>query len=480
MKSWLTLIHYGSTLSRFSVLPMLLSALSLIFQPSEWNIVLTMFFIAVIIWGINSFIAYITKSYKNSKLLRGDDAIIVTLTWVLTIVFSAIPFVVIMDFNWVQSIFEATSGWTTTGLSVVNVEQSNYTILLYRSLMQFFGGVGIVLIVFTLLSDSYGLKLYSQEGHNDRLLPNILKSARLIFLIYFGYVVAGILGYVVLGMSWFDAINISMAALSTGGFATRANSMAYYQSGSIEWFTMLLMILGSTNFAAHLLLIRRQFRQFIKTSEFKLLCGALLLSTLFILLTQTTIDHVSLRTALFEAVSAITTTGFQTTSYSIWRPLWVLVLILLMIIGGGSGSTAGGIKQSRLVVVLKSMQMHFQRYNLPRQVMKESSMHDSSGQSFIIQKTLAYDSVLYVMIYLLILTIGTIIISTQGYTLLDSFFEFASSLGTVGTSVGVIAFNASNVVLVTSTLGMLLGRLEILVVISALMTLKQRLFHSFK
>ena len=131
MKSWLTLIHYGSTLSRFSVLPMLLSALSLIFQPSEWNIVLTMFFIAVIIWGINSFIAYITKSYKNSKLLRGDDAIIVTLTWVLTIVFSAIPFVVIMDFNWVQSIFEATSGWTTTGLSVVNVEQSNYTILLY-------------------------------------------------------------------------------------------------------------------------------------------------------------------------------------------------------------------------------------------------------------------------------------------------------------------------------------------------------------
>jgi trk system potassium uptake protein TrkH len=395
----------------------------------------------------------------------------------MTIVFSAIPYLFLTNLTIVQAIFESTSGWTTTGLSVINVDSASQTILLYRSLTQFFGGVGIVLIVFTFLSDSYGLKLYTQEGHNDRLLPNVLKSARLISLIYLGYVIFGILGYVVLGMGLFDAINISMAALSTGGFAPRSQSLAFYQSSWIEWFTMVLMILGATNFAAHMLLIKRQFMNFFRTSEFKLLVGVTLLSLCFILLSGAQFQ-VGVRTILFELISSITTTGFTTTSYSLWRPVWVLVLIFLMIIGGGSGSTAGGIKQSRVVAVFKSMIMHVRRYTLPRQVIKESTMHNSRGETLVIDKAMSLDASMYVLIYIMFLVFGTLIIAGQGYTLLDSFFEFASSLGTVGTSVGIISLSASNIVLITSIIGMILGRLEILVVIAAAMTLKHRLFNS--
>jgi trk system potassium uptake protein len=477
MKSSLTILHYVSTLCRFSVLPMFISLFSFLFQPQNYNEIVIMFFIALIILGLNILIAWLTFPFKNCRLHRGDDAIIVTLTWIMTIVFSAIPYLFLTNLTLIQALFESTSGWTTTGLSVINVDSASQTILLYRSLTQFFGGVGIVLIVFTFLSDSYGLKLYTQEGHNDRLLPNVLKSARLISLIYLGYVIFGILGYVVLGMGLFDAINISMAALSTGGFAPRSQSLAFYQSSWIEWFTMILMVLGATNFAAHMLLIKRQFLNFFKTSEFKLFVGVISLSLVFIFLSGAQFQ-VGVRTILFELISSITTTGFTTTSYSLWRPVWVLVLIFLMIIGGGSGSTAGGIKQSRVVAVIKSMIMHIRRYTLPRQVIKESTMHNSRGETLVIDKAMSLDASMYVLIYIIILVLGTLIIAGQGYSLLDSFFEFASSLGTVGTSVGIISLSASNIVLITSIIGMILGRLEILVVIAAAMTLKHRLFNA--
>lgn len=478
MKPNLTLIHYIASLCRFCVLPMFFSLFAFFFQTNNHEDLLVMFLIGVVILGFNSVVTWLTFPYKNSRLRRGDDAIIVTFTWVLTVIFSGIPFMLLSDLTFVQAVFEATSGWTTTGLSVVNVEQASNTVLLYRSLTQYFGGVGIVLIVFIFLSDSYGMKLYSQEGHNDRLLPNVLKSARLIFVIYSAYVAFGVLGYVVLGMGLFDAINISMAALSTGGFATKATSIAYYQSGGIEWFTMLLMILGSTNFATHLLLVKLQVLKFFKTSEFKLLMGSILVAFIYIYFSQGSQIQVGLRTVMFEIVSAITTTGFQTTAYSMWRPVWVLTLIFLMIIGGGSGSTAGGIKQSRVVVVLKSMLLHFRRYTMPKQIVKEPVMFNSSGESAVIEKSMSFDASMFVLIYIIILVLGTLIISSQGFTLLDSFFEFASSLGTVGTTIGVVSLSASNIVLITSTVGMLLGRLEILVVIAAILTIKHRLFKT--
>ncbi|MEG0274104.1 MAG: potassium transporter TrkG, partial [Longicatena sp.] len=135
------------------------------------------------------------KGKKKGKLQRNQDAIIVVLCWMLAIFITALPFYLSGSYNLTQAIFETTSGWSTTGLSVVDVDHTSHLFLMHRSLILFFGGVGLVLVMLSVLSDSYGMRLYSAEGHSDRLLPNLVKSARIILTIYFSYTVGGIILY---------------------------------------------------------------------------------------------------------------------------------------------------------------------------------------------------------------------------------------------------------------------------------------------
>ena len=476
MKKDLHIVYYISALTRFSILPMLLSGIALFYSPKEYALFGNMMIVALIIFVSLSLLISYTKKYKDTKLQRNDDSIIVTVTWFFTILISAIPYMLFQNLTFTQAFFESTSGWTTTGLSVLDVANAPLVIILYRSLTQFFGGVGIVLIALSFISKSPGIKIFMQEGHSDQLMPNLKQSARLIFNIYTAYVIFGIFGLVLLGMNSFDAINISMAALSTGGFAPQASSLTYYDSFPIELFTMLLMILGATNFAAHILLINRRFLAFFKTSEFKIFVVSSTIITLIIYLNSTNAIGMSLRIILFEVISAITTTGFTVTSYySQWRPIWVVLLVVLMVIGGGSGSTAGGIKQSRVAVALKSISMYFKRLTLPKQIIKNSVYYHNNGEVTTIDKSITFDSLMYIVIYLIGLSVGTIIISLYGYSVVDSLFEFASSLGTVGTSIGIISQTTPTVVMWTSTLGMLFGRLEIMVIIAASASIVTRL-----
>lgn len=167
---------------------------------------------------------------EDYRLSVGSDAIIVVGIWLLAAFFSALPFMLAGMLNFTQAYFEAMSGWTTTGLSVVDVTNAPQLFLFFRSVMQFFGGFGIVLVVVSALSESLGMKLYTAEGHNDKLLPNLAKSARLILKIYAGYFIAGTILYIVFGMPPFDAVNHSMAALSTGGFSIKADSIGAYNN----------------------------------------------------------------------------------------------------------------------------------------------------------------------------------------------------------------------------------------------------------
>ncbi|MBS3991104.1 MAG: TrkH family potassium uptake protein [Erysipelothrix sp.] len=475
MKKDLHIIYYISALTRFSILPMMLSGVALFYNFSEIELYGKMAIIALVILATTSLVISLTKEYKDTKLQRNDDAIIVTLTWLLTILLSSIPYMLFQNLTFTQSFFESTSGWTTTGLSVLNVANAPLVIILYRSLTQFFGGVGIVLVALSFIVKSPGLRLYTQEGHNDQLMPNLNQSARLIFKIYIGYVAFGILGYVFLGMNSFDAINIAMAALSTGGFAPQAKSIIHYNSFPIELFTMILMVLGATNFATHLLLLNRRFIAFLKTSEFKIFACASLLISSIIYFNSTSSIGISLRIIVFEVISAITTTGFTVTSgYSQWRPIWVVLLVILMVIGGGSGSTAGGIKQSRIAIASKSIFMYFKRLTLPKQIIKNSVYHHNNGEVTTIDKNLSFDSLIYIVIYLTALGIGTLIFALHDYSVVDSLFEFASSLGTVGTSTGIISMTTPNVLMWTSILGMLFGRLEIMVIVAGTVSIIKR------
>ena len=154
-------------------------------------------------------------------------------------------------------------------MSVVDVEHTSHLFLMHRSTILFFGGIGLVLVMLSVLSDTYGMRLYAAEGHNDRLLPNLLKSARIILTMYLCYILSGVALYCLFGMPLFDALIHSIGALSTGGFSSHAQSIGYYDNIWIEMITIVLMLLGNINFLAHLFLIRGKLRNFFQYCEIR-------------------------------------------------------------------------------------------------------------------------------------------------------------------------------------------------------------------
>lgn len=392
--------------------------------------------------------------------------------WLLTIVVGSLPFLLTGDYDFTRSMFESTSGYTTTGLSIVDVTQAPNIILFYRSLMQFLGGVGIVLVMTSVISDRYGVRLYHAEGHSDRLMPNLAKSARMILGIYLLYTVLGIIAYVVSGMPVFDAINHSLSALSTGGFSVKTASIGAYQSLSIEIVTMVLMVLGGTNFVVHVYLLRGKWKNVWRHGEFRFLMVLLFLFLpIMVISTMRTLGHgfwLSLREGSFQFLTAITTTGYASVeSFKAMPLIFVALVILLMLIGAGFGSTGGSIKQHRVLLMFKSMY-----WNVRDKMMHRKTIHTNTipkaGEKVIVTEKDIQDNNVFVLTYLIIFIIGSLVFVAAGHPMIDAMFEFASSLGTVGLSVGLTSTSAQNYVLWTSSAGMLLGRLELYVVLIGL------------
>jgi len=422
------------------------------------------------------------KGREALRLTGHQDALIVVLSWVLAIVFCAVPFMMTGNYDFTQAVFECTSGWSTTGLSVVDVTRCPRIFLLYRSIMLFFGGVGLVLVMVSVLSDRHGMRLYSAEGHSDRLLPNLVKSARMIIAIYMGYILSGTLLYMFFGMDWFDGLNHSIAALSTGGFSTKAESIGYYDSLGIELVTIVLMLLGCTNFLAHLFLIRGKLKTFFRYCEVRfmlMICGFFTPVMAVLLLYAGLSGNVGqgFRDGLFQVVTALTTTGFQTVdSFAAFSSPLLLVMTLLMLVGGGTGSTAGGIKQIRVWIALKSLYWSMRSRISRKRTVYSDSIQKLDGKEFLTARG-RLDTLEFIGVYLSVFMLGTMVLCMCGFDIGDSMFEFASALGTVGLSVGITSYDASPAVLWTETAGMFVGRLEIYVVFVAAVQLGREIKH---
>lgn len=447
----------------------LLPLLVLPFYPSEINNILYFIIPAAAAWIIGFSLSkiYVPEDYRLSI---GNDAVIVVGTWLLATLFSAFPFLLSKMLNFSQAYFEAMSGWTTTGLSVVDVTKAPHIFLMFRSIIQFFGGVGIVLVAVSALSENLGMNLYTSEGHNDKLLPNLARSSRLILKIYLGYFLAGTILYVVFGMPVFDAVNHSMAALSTGGFSTQPLSIGAYNSFPIELITVILMLLGATNFFAHMLLIKGKVSSVLKLGETKfmliLLAAAIPIVALMSLYKVYGSFTSALRISFFNIISALTTTGFATVSYNEWPDSAWLAMIILMTVGGGIGSTAGGIKSGRVYLILKQIGWSVRRKFMPERMVNKPLIYKPDGKKTI-SPEMYLEASNYAITFIIILFIGTSILIFTGYSLKASLFEFSSALGTVGLSIGVTSIDTPAVALWTMTIGMLFGRLEIFVVFYA-------------
>ncbi|MFO7907545.1 MAG: TrkH family potassium uptake protein [Pirellulaceae bacterium] len=395
-----------------------------------------------------------------------EGGVIVLLSWVIVCLFSAWPFMTGMGLNFTQAVFESVSGWTTTGLSVVDVTQASHVILLWRSIMQLSGGAGLAIIMLSAITGPTGPALSVAEGR-EQLVPHVRQSAKLVIMIYSGYMIAGTTALHLAGMQWFDAVNHAFAALSTGGFSTRVESIGYWDSVAVEAVTVPLMILGNLSFITGWLMLRGKFRAVGRNGEIRLAFVMLpLCAILLFLLTASGLYPTlgkSVRVAIFETVTALTTTGFSTVGYAAWNSFGWGVLMVLMLVGGGTCSTAGGIKQYRIYLLWKSVVWELRRSVLPRSAVTENSVWEAERKVFVNDTRLRQIGT-FVFLYLLTFVIGSAILAAHGYGLKESLFEYASAVGTVGLSVGVTSASAPAAVLWAEIVGMLLGRLEFFVI----------------
>lgn len=396
----------------------------------------------------------------------------VLFTWFWGILIGAMPFMLSGHLNFVQALFESVSGWTTTGLSVMDVSRTSHIFLFYRSFMQYCGGLGFIMMIVMLIPDKRSMDLFNAEGHPDKLMPNLRKTAQTIFAMYLVFLLIGTAAYTIAGMPLFESICHAMCSLSTGGFSTRLNSIGEYHSLAIEIVTIVLMLIGTTNFAVLLLLVRRKWRQALRVSEVRFLC---LLLLIFVPLMALSLSHglgmdfgEAFRQALFNASSALSTSGYATMGYDTWPAFSVGILILLMLIGGGMGSTAGGLKLTRVYLLLRMIGQNLKRKLVPGRFVDIPTYTKAQGKAKI-DDTLCADTLGFVGCYLLLFIAGALALTlTAGCGLTEAMFEFASALGTVGLSIGLTGPATGSATLIVEMIGMIMGRLEIFIVLTGI------------
>jgi len=402
-------------------------------------------------------------------LKRNEGSFIVLLIWIVSILIGATPFLLTGEYGFTEAIFETTSGFTTTGLTITDVTHATHLLLLYRSTLHLFGGVGLVLILSTILSESFGMQLFTAEGHNDVVAPGLTNCARTILSICLSMILSGTLLYILFGMSPFDAINHSISAVATGGFSTQADSIGHYHSIPIDIITMVLMIMGATNFMASLMLFRGKWKEYLCHAETIVLLSLIAFFTPIVtvlLLVGNVSDSVSSAfiDALFQVVSSVTTTGLSTMD-STWLTQGAALIpaLILMFIGGNTGSTAGGFKSYRFALAVKELKWTFQdmldssHVHRPKQIRR-------FGNLVAVSEKERQENHTFFFLYLGIMVLGTFGLMLCGFSFRDSLYEFLSALSTNGISIGVTARGMPTASMWILIVGMLIARLEVYII----------------
>ncbi len=446
----------------------------------------SVFALNFIIPGVSSIIigyllTLIIRHKEKSRFERFEDSFFLTVMWSLSILVCSVPFL-LAGYDFLQSLFESTSGLSTTGSTVFSAHELPYIYIFFRSVLLFFGGVGLVLVITSTVSDRYGMRLYTAEGHNDKLMSNLAKSARLILTIYAGYILFGTIAFILLDMPWFDALNHSIAAVATGGFSTENLSIGHYDSFLIELVAIILMLLGATSFLIHMYLFKGVLKKVFKHGELYLMIGLVVIFTTIMTFNlyenQALIDPYGhhdiwhyLRHSVFTLVSAITTTGLQTVeNFHGFTSFSLIMVASLMVVGGQLGSTAGALKQGRVVLALQSSYW-FIRDKMSHSRTIRTNFMLRNGEYEQVDDVEIRHNYAFIIIYLMILMLGSFIIMSFGHSFEDALFEFASALGGVGFSTGIMHYQAPWQVLSTGIAGMFIGRLEFTVIIIAIFKL---------
>ena len=481
-------LNGGSAYGRLMFLAGLLVAgpvVILPFYPSEFGHAIAFLLPAVISMSLGSIISVVTyrhqeKTYEyQAPVQRGSLPVL--FVWLYSFLLGAVPLLFTGQLSLIQALFESVSGWTTTSITVLDIRTLPHIFLFYRSYIQFFGGIGFILVLSMFVRNRQTVSLYSAEGHTERVMPNVRKSAQLIFLIYSVLLIVGSLLYWICGVDFFDAVCQTMSAVSTAGFSTHPGGIATYDNLAIEIITIILMLIGASNFATLLVLTEGKLRRVFKSTEMRFMLGLVVVFVVPIAMTlffdmKESLGQ-SIRHAVFAVVSAFSTTGYTTGSvhYTAWPPFALGLLMLLMCVGGSSGSTSGGIKLIRGYFILRITRENVLR-QLSSAIRTDAPTYNSVREKVEIDRSLVADTFSFLAIFFGILLVGTLLLTlTAGCSLFDAMFEFTAVLGTSGISTGLTNADTNAATLCVEMAGMILGRLEIFVVFYGLVAFVKRI-----
>lgn len=410
---------------------------------------------------------------EESDGLGTREAIVcVAFAWIAASFVGALPFIFsgILP-NFVDAYFEAMSGFTTTGATVINeLEPIPRGILMWRAQTQWLGGMGIVVLLIALIP-VLGLNmtpLFKAESPGPKLektSPRIADMATTLWKIYMGITLVGIVFLMLGGMTFYNAVAHAFAAVSTGGYSTHTSSVAFYDSAYIEYVLTILMFISGVNFNLHFLAIRKRTLAPYKDSEFRFYLWIVLGATaliIFVLMRDGVFDSIitAFRYAIFQVVSVITTTGFVTADYAKWPIATQMTLLILMLVGGCAGSTSGAIKCVRFQLVLKEAYAELKRVIHPNAVI---AIFQSGSP---VTPSMIASSVCFICIYLIIWALSALAVSLCGYDIVTSISAVSATLSNVGpglADVGPVCNFADQCITakIIYIFDMLCGRLEL-------------------
>jgi len=393
--------------------------------------------------------------------------VIAAISWFFISLISSIPFYFIENMDFLSSFFESVAGWTGTGLTMITNESGlTHTIQFWRTFTQWVGGVGVIVLTLIILArpGTGSFTLYRSEAREEKIRPSVMSTVKSIWWIFLVYTFLAIILLFIAGMPLWEAINHAMTGLSTGGFSVKNDSMASY--GAIVQIILIpIMIAGAISFAAHYELLNGKIKKFFKDAQTQ----ALLLIIIFGMVVLTLLNMDSYSTFLqsfkysaFQFASALTCTGFQTANIASWNPSAKMILSFAMVVGGAAGSTAGGIKLFRMILLAKGTGWRIKEVFLPP---KSSFSHKLGGKVLSDEEAMeeVNEAAIMSFMWMILLFVGIIVLllTTSG-TLDNVIFEVCSAQGNVGLSTGITSAGMSPVAKVMLIINMWIGRLEII------------------
>ena len=418
----------------------------------------------------------LTNLEENKKLNLQQAFLLTTSSWLSIAIFGCLPFMISnLNLSFVDAFFESMSGITTTGSTIIiNLDNAPKGILMWRSILQWLGGIGVIVMAITILPllNIGGMQLFRMENADttEKILPKTREVTLLISIVYLGLTLACGIAYWVFGMNIFDSVAHSMTTIATGGFSTYSESIGYFQNPKIEITAIIFIILGSIPFIAYLKFIKGDKKIFFKDVQIKgliyIFIFSVLLMLLYLMIGNKEYNFLeNLRISTFNVVSILSGTGYVTSDFSLWGKFPLIFFLFLMFIGGCAGSTTCGIKIFRFQILGIFILNQIKKLVYPHGIFPLRYNGEKISNPFI------YSIITFVFLYFFIFFILAALLSVNGLDFVSAISGSATAISNVGPGLGdMIGPNGNfsslpNISKLSLSLGMLLGRLELFAVL---------------